>query len=74
MKVQENGVEKSKHQPSQDLDYCLKEHGNEADFLGFLHKPVRHRSLTLLFEPFLFGLLIRVDILKQKTTPRLTES
>ncbi len=23
----------------------LKGHGNEADFLGFLHKPVRHRSL-----------------------------
>ncbi len=27
---------------------------NEADFLGFLHKPVRHRSLTLCFEPFQF--------------------
>jgi hypothetical protein len=25
----------------------LKGHGNEADFLGVLHKPVRHRSLTL---------------------------
>jgi hypothetical protein len=25
----------------------LKGHGNEADFLGFLHKSVRHRSLTL---------------------------
>jgi hypothetical protein len=25
----------------------LKGHGNEADFLGFLHKSVRHRSLTV---------------------------
>jgi hypothetical protein len=33
----------------------LKGHGNEADFLGFLHKPVRHRSITLRFEPFEFG-------------------
>ncbi len=32
----------------------LKGHGNEADFLGFLHKSVRHRSLTLHFEPFRF--------------------
>jgi hypothetical protein len=29
-------------------------HGNEADFLGFLHKLVPHRSLTLPFEPFRF--------------------
>jgi hypothetical protein len=27
----------------------LKGHGNEADFLGFLHKTVRHRSITLLY-------------------------
>jgi hypothetical protein len=33
----------------------LKGHGNEADFLGFLHKSVRHRSLTLHFDPFDFG-------------------
>jgi hypothetical protein len=33
----------------------LKGHGNEADFLGFLHKPVRHRSLTIHFEPFRFA-------------------
>ncbi len=65
---------KSKHQPCQDLDYCLKEHGNEADFLGFLHKPVRHWSLTLRFEPFRFWLRIRGDIRNQKTTPRLAES
>ncbi len=32
----------------------LKGHGNEADFLGFLHKSVRHRSLTIHFEPFRF--------------------
>jgi hypothetical protein len=30
----------------------LKGHGNKADFLGFLHKSVRHRSLTLHFERF----------------------
>jgi hypothetical protein len=30
----------------------LKGHDNEADFLGFLHKWVRHRYLTLHFEPF----------------------
>jgi hypothetical protein len=30
----------------------LKGHGNEADFLGVLRKPVRHGSLTLRFEPF----------------------
>jgi hypothetical protein len=34
----------------------LKGHGNEADFLGFLHKPVWHyRSLTLRSEPFHFS-------------------
>jgi hypothetical protein len=47
----------------------LKGHGNEADFLGFLHKPVRHRSLTLRFEPFhllqIFG-----DIHNKKKTSR----
>ncbi len=30
----------------------LKGHSNEADFLGFLHKLVPHRSLTLPFEQF----------------------
>jgi hypothetical protein len=30
----------------------LKGHGSEADFLGFLQKSVRHRFLTLHFEPF----------------------
>jgi hypothetical protein len=49
-------------------------HGNAADLLGFLHKPVRHRSLTLRFEPFRFWLRIRGDIRNRKTTPRLTES
>jgi hypothetical protein len=54
----------------------LKGHGNEADFLGFLHKKksVRHRSLTLHFEPFRFWLRIRRDIRNRKTTPRLAES
>ena len=46
----------------------LKGHGNEADFLGFLQKSVRHRFLTLHFEPFRFGLRIRGDIHNRKTT------
>ncbi len=52
----------------------LKGHGNEVDFLWIFNKPVRHRSLTLRFEPFLFWLRIRGYIRNQKTTPRLTES
>jgi hypothetical protein len=52
----------------------LKGHGNEAGFLGFLHKPVRHRSITLRFEPFRFWLQIRGDICNRKTTPQLAES
>ncbi len=40
----------------------LKGHGNEADFLWFLHKLVPQRSLTLPFEPFRFWLRIRGDI------------
>ncbi len=32
----------------------LKGHGNEPVFPTFLHKLVRHGSLTLLFEPFRF--------------------
>jgi hypothetical protein len=28
---------------------ALKGHGNEADFLGLLHKPVQYRSITLRF-------------------------
>ncbi len=47
----------------------LKGHGNEADFLGALHKSVRHRSLTLHFEPFRFWLRIRGDIRNQKRLP-----
>ncbi len=54
--------------------FCLKGHGNEADFLGFLQKSVRHKFLTLHFEPFRFGLRIREDIRNRKTTPRLAES
>ncbi len=56
------------------LNLPLKGHGNEADFLGFLQKSVRHRFLTLHFEPFRFGLRIRGDIRNRKTTPRLDES
>ncbi len=52
----------------------LKGHGNETDFLGFLQKSVRHRFLTLHFEPFRFGLSIRGDIRNRKTTPRFAES
>ncbi len=52
----------------------LKGHGNEADFLGFLQNSVRHRFLTLNFEPFRFWLRIRGDIRNRKTTPRLAES
>ncbi len=50
--------------------WSLKGHGNEADFLGFLHKLVPHESLTLLFEPFRFWLRIRGDIRIRKTTQR----
>ncbi len=55
-------------------EILLKGHGNEADFLGFLQKSVRHRFLTLHFVPFRFGLRIRGDIRNRKTTPRLAES
>ncbi len=56
------------------VDVPLKGHGNEADFLGFLQKSVRHRFFSLNFEPFRFGLRIRGDIRNRKTTPRLAES
>jgi hypothetical protein len=46
---------------------CLKGHGNEADFLGFLQKLHTDRSFTLPFEPF--WLRIRGDIRNRKTTP-----
>ncbi len=52
----------------------LKEHGNEADFLGVLQKLVPQRSLTVPFEPFRFWLRIRWDIHNQKTTPRLSDT
>ncbi len=56
-------------------DICiLKGHGNEADFLGFLQKSVRHRFCTLHLKPFRFGLRVRRDIRNRKTTPRLAES
>jgi hypothetical protein len=34
--------------------HYLKGHCNEVDFLVFLHKPVRHRYVTLRFGPFRF--------------------
>ena len=40
----------------------------------FLQKSVRHRFLTLKFEPFRFGLRIRGDIRNRKTTRRVGES
>ena len=54
--------------PQAGTSAYLKGHGNEADFLGFLHKSVRHRSLTLHFEPFRFWLRIRGYIRNRKTT------
>ncbi len=45
-----------------------------ADFPRFLHKSVRHRSLTLHFEPFRVWLRIRGDIRNRKRTPRFAES
>ncbi len=56
------------------VSVCLKGHGNEPDFLRFLHKSVRHRSLELHFEPFRFWLRILGDIHTRKTTPRLSDS
>ncbi len=53
---------------------AIKGHGNEAVFLGFLQKAVRHRLFTVHFEPFRFGLRIHGDIRNRKTTPRLAES
>jgi hypothetical protein len=52
----------------------LKGHGNEPDFPRVLHKSVRHRSLTLHFEPFRFRLRILGDICIRKTTPRLNDT
>ncbi len=52
----------------------LKGTWQRADFLGFLQKSVRHRFLSLNFEPFRFGLRISGDIRNRKTTPRLAES
>jgi hypothetical protein len=47
----------------------LKGHGNEPNFPRFLHKSVRHGSLTLPFEPFRLLLRIRGDIRNRRTTP-----
>ncbi len=50
----------------------LKGHGNEPP--RFLHKSVRHRSLTLHFKPFRFWLRILGDIRIRKMTPRLNDT
>jgi hypothetical protein len=57
-----------------NIKFWFKGTWREADFLGFLHKPVRHRFLTLRFEPCRFWLRIRGDIRNRKTTSRLAES
>jgi hypothetical protein len=54
--------------------YIVKGTWQWGGFLGFLHKTVRHWSLTLCFEPFRFWLQIRGDIHNRKTTLRLAES
>jgi hypothetical protein len=68
------GSNKAQLKNNKSTLYPLKGHGNEADFLGLLQKSVRHRFLTLHFEPFRFGLRILGDIRNRKTTPRLAES
>jgi hypothetical protein len=60
---------KKEPEPGYGSATLLKGHGNEADFLGVLQKSVRHRFLTLHFEPFGFGLRIRGDIRNRKLTP-----
>jgi hypothetical protein len=60
--------------PQPVISLLLKGHGNEADFLGFLHKSVPHEYLTLSLEPFQFWLRIRSHIRNRKTTNRLAES
>jgi hypothetical protein len=50
--------------------FLLKGHGNEADFLGFLHKSVPHESLTLTIEPFRFLLRIAEIFVIKNDSPR----
>jgi hypothetical protein len=55
--------------------FVLKGHGNEADFLRFLHKSVPHESLTLSFKLFRFCLRIRKKfIIEKRATDRVRES
>ena len=72
--VRKKSLSRSYYDISLFRKQSLKGHGNEVDFLGFLHKSVRHRSLTLHFEPFRFWLRIRGDIRNRKTTSRLSGS
>jgi hypothetical protein len=47
----------------------LKGHDKETDFPRFLHKSVRHRSLTLHFEPFDFGFKFAEIFVIEKRLP-----
>jgi hypothetical protein len=67
-------MEKTEVEKKPCVSFSLKGHCNEADFLGFLHKPVLHRSLTLSIQPFRFWLRIPGDIHNRKTNPRHAES
>jgi hypothetical protein len=51
------------------MDPLLKGHGNEADFLGFLQKWLRHRFLTLNFEPFDLGFVFAEKFVIEKRLP-----
>jgi hypothetical protein len=61
-------------QPSKEDIHHLKGHGNKADFLGFLQKSVRHRFLTLHFEPFDLGfvfseIFVIKEVIKEQPPP-----
>ncbi len=58
----------------EEVQAYLKGHGNEPDFPRFLHKSVRHRSLTLHFELFRFWLRILGNVRIGKTTHRLNDT
>ncbi len=58
--------------PQASITKCLKGHGNEADFLGFLQKLGPHRSLTVPFEPFRFWLRIP-GVIKKRLPDSLSQ-
>ncbi len=49
------------------LHCSLKGHGNEANFLGFLHKSVWHRSLILHLKPEIFLIKKRLPWVGEST-------